>query len=73
MRDWEHRELSCTLTLGTFHPLPSLAVVEGHVRSREERGFSNIALQHEQELWKGCFSGVLLFCFCVGWGWFDFC
>lgn len=46
MRDEKQQELLSTLTLGTFHPLPSLAMGEGYVRSREEEDFPRPTLRH---------------------------
>lgn len=70
MRDEKHQELLSTLTLGTFHPLPSLAMDEGYVRSREEEDFPRPTLRHvgyEVRLfqWEGVWLGFGLFFFLI--------
>lgn len=68
MRDEKHQELLSTLTLGTFHPLPSLAMGEGYVRSREEEDFPRPTLRHlgygvRLFQWEGVWLGFGLFFF----------
>lgn len=68
MRDEKHQELLSTLTLGTFHPLPSLAMGEGYVRSREEEDFPRPTLRQLDYgvrlfQWEGVWLGFGLFFF----------